>query len=479
MNEDTHQTNPTGPCNGLGQGDACTPANQPTWSDASFTFMRGAMLSLVIAIIAGCIGVLYRFPPVGQALREFGVQFTVFRPLHTGFVMAWIFLGGVAIVHRYLEDSAPPMTQGDHRRVTLQKRIWVFAAISAFLTISAGITSGREYIGFHWAISIPILLGWLLFAWTFFKNNLRGFINKPVYVTMWGAGMLFFLYTFTEQHAYLIPEIFEHPITELRLQWKSIGTLVGSFNLFVYGTLIFVGEKISGDKTYAHSKMAYALFAVGLLNSFTNFAHHTYHVPQSHTVKWISFVISMTEIIILLRVVWDISKSVGKRSSGVTYIPTRCFLTAVKWWTAAMVGSAILLSIPQPNSIVHGTHTIIGHAMGTEIGIDTMALLAALTWLLEDRKRQNGGEPSIRRERVTRRWAIGLNVSAACLVLWLHFMGIVEGQAEYLGELTPPLVAKMSPLIFTTAGFATAICLIAILMRVKSELCGHGHPCLD
>ena len=29
---------------------------------------------------------------------------------------------------------------------------------------------------------------------------------------------------------------------------------------------------------------------IGLLNSFTNYAHHTYHLPQSHVVKWVAFV---------------------------------------------------------------------------------------------------------------------------------------------------------------------------------------------
>ena len=45
-------------------------------------------------------------------------------------------------------------------------------------------------------------------------------------------------------------------------------TLVGSFNLFVYGSIIYIGERISRDPAYGHSKVAYGLFAIGLLNAF-------------------------------------------------------------------------------------------------------------------------------------------------------------------------------------------------------------------
>jgi nitric oxide reductase subunit B len=461
-----------------GTDDQCRPSGDLTWTDASFSLMRGGILALVITITVGCIGVLYRFPGLGQTLSKSGVQFTVFRPLHTSLAMAWIFLGGVAIVHRFLHDHAGPMTPGDQLRFRLQKWIWILTGIGAVVTISMGITSGREYLGFHPLFAIPIVLGWLLFAWNFFRATARRFLAQPVYVTMWSVGVLFFLYTFTEMYAYQIPEIFNHPLADIRLQWKGTGTLVGSFNLFVYGTLIFVGERVSGNKTYAHSRMAYLLFGVGLLNSFTNFAHHIYHVPGSTLVKQISYVVSMIEIVILLRVVFDISKMVSKRTAADTFIATRCFLTATKWWTAAMVGSAILLSVPKLNTLVHGTTAVTGHAMGTEIGIDTMALLAALTWLIEDRRRRKPDAASIRRDQVTRRWAIALNLSVASLIIWLHIAGIAEGVARYVGNPTSDAIKTMNPHLFATAGFATAICFIAVLLRVRRELCGPGHPCL-
>ena len=223
-----------------------------TWGQASIVLMRGAVLALAVALVAGAIGVLYYIPGVPDRLREAGFAFKTLRPVHTSFVMAWIFLGGVAVVHRYFEDHSELIDAGGRARLRAQVWLWVLAGVGSLVTIAMGITSGREYLGFHPVFSIPMLAGWLLFAFTFFKMTGRGFLDRPVYVTMWGVGVLFFVYTFVEQHAWLLPEVFTHPLTDLRLQWKATGTLIGSFNLFVYGSLIYVGERLSGDTRYAH-----------------------------------------------------------------------------------------------------------------------------------------------------------------------------------------------------------------------------------
>ena len=301
------------------------------------------------------------------------------------------------------------------------------------------------------------MVGWLLFTWNFFRATWRGFFGKPVYVTMWGVGILLFIYTFAEQHAWLLPGVGTDPIVDLRVQWKATGTLVGSFNLLVYGCMYYLASLIVGDNRYAHSKMAYALFGIGLLNSFTNFGHHTYHLPQSALVNWISFLVSMLEILILVRVIWDIAQSVLKRTDRRT--GATMFLSAARWWTFAMFFTAILLSIPPINSILHGTLAVSGHAMGAMIGIDSMILLAALSWILAERTCES-------------RWlkpiGIGFNVSAASLVAWLTIAGCVVGFTRYQRMPAPEWLTASNPVVFALTGIATAVflaLLTAIMLR--------------
>ncbi len=436
----------------------CIREVDPSRRYATLTFMRGSLVALGIALLSGVMGILYYIPAVARIMQRLGLHFTFLRPMHTTFVAAFIFLGGIAVVHRYLEDVAGPMGRAERLRLRVQVVLWAIAGLGIFVSLIAGIFSGREYIGFHPVLSIPIFLGWLCFAWNFFSHLGKGLLGRPVHVTMWAVGVLFFIYTFIEQHAWVMPGVFSDPLVDIRVQWKATGTLVGSFNLFVYGSMYFIACKISGDESYAHSRLAYALFGVGLLNSFTNFGHHTYHLPQSHTVKWISFVISMTEIIILARVVWDIAAMIKARLPGPANA-TQLFMNAAKWWTAFILVTAILISVPPVNALIHGTTVVMGHGMGAEIGIDAMALFAALSWMLSEivsrRGLGDGGLTVLESPRI-RRGIIGLNLGAAGLVGWLTISGLIIGVRRYDGLAPPELLSTVSPFILAFFGLVTA-----------------------
>ncbi|MDP6933673.1 MAG: cbb3-type cytochrome c oxidase subunit I, partial [Myxococcota bacterium] len=412
----------------MGFGAEALTGADPGRRYATLTLARGALTALAITLVVGLLGVFYTVPSVGVRMRELGVDFTALRPLHTGFAAAWVFLGGLTAVHRYLQEQAGPMTGGDRWRLRVQLVCWAVAGLGILVTLPLGITSGREYMGHHPWLSVPILVGWLAFTWNFFRVVGPGFFSRPIYVTMWGVGCLFFLYTFTEQHLWLLEGVFGDPVVDRRIQWKATGTLVGSFNLFMYGALVYAWEKLTGDDSYGHSRLAYALFGVGLLNSFTNFAHHTYHLPQSHAVKWIAFVVSMTELILFFRVVQELLISL-RGSERMCPDNTRLLLISAKWWTAAMVFSSVLISIPPLNALVHGTYAIAGHAMGTMIGIDTFVLLGVLIALLGEimDAREGVGAAQRLEHPAIRRTILGMNVATAALVGWLTLVGCLDG----------------------------------------------------
>jgi len=442
----------------------------PVRQFATVTFIRGGLIAIAVTLAAGILSALYSVPSLAPAFQSVGLDLRQLRPLHTVFASAWVFLGGVAVVHRYLQDQGPP-TRGDRIRLRIQVLCWAIAGAGILVTLLLGIGSGREYVGFHPVFSLFILIGWLCYAWTFFRVVGPRFWEQPVYITMWGVGMLFFIYTFAEQHAYLIPGIFADPLQDLRIQWKATGTLVGSFNLFVYGSVIYIGERISRDRAYGHSNTAYALLGIGLLNSFTNFAHHTYHLPESRLVRWISFVVSMLEIIVLTRAVYDLWKLV-RNPEDRAFCAARSFFTASKWWTCAIVFSAVVISIPPLNAIIHGTYAVTGHAMGAMIGIDTMILLGAAIWILAEhlQAREGEGASAVLHSPGMRRIVIGLNLSVAALVLWLHVIGVATGvtRATFApGEtyVPPAWVAASSGIGF--AAFGSLALLFFILLLVK------------
>ena len=440
---------------------ALTASKDRVRTYATLTFVRGALVSLAITLCAGAIGVLHYIPWATSFLGSLGFDFAKLRPIHTTFASAWIFLGGVAVVHHYLAEKGGPATQGDRRRLQIQVLLWALAGGLALSTLALGIGSGREYMGFHPAISIPILLGWLCFAWNFFRVTYKGFWSQPVYITMWGIGILFFTFTFIEQHAWLLPGVFSDPVVDLRVQWKACGTLVGSFNLFVYGSLYYLGERLSGDEKYAQSTLAYSLLGVGLLNSFTNFAHHTYHLPQNEVIKWIAFVVSMAEIIILARVMLDLVGLLRQRNQSPNDATTG-FVVSAKWWTFAMLVTSIGIAVPPLNALIHGTHVVTAHAMGTEIGIDSMVLFAAVTWLLADRTSANAVYERLHSKGV-RRSLVGLNCGLVLLVTWLFVSGTLTGLTRYQGQEAPEWLVVAGPAGFVAGGVLTALFVARLL----------------
>lgn len=439
---------------------------------ATMTFLRGGLIAIGVTLAAGILGALYSIPTLAPALQGWGLDMRQLRPIHTTFASAWIFLGGVAVVHRWLQDHGGAATPGDRIRLRIQVACWAIAGAGILATLLMRIGSGREYMGFHPIFSVFILAGWIAYTWNFFRVAGPGFFHRPVYMTMWGVGMLFFIYTFVEQHAYLLPAVFGDPVHDLRVQWKATGTLVGSFNLFVYGSIVYIGERISRDPTYGHSRIAYALLGVGLLNSFTNFAHHTYHLPQDHLVKWISFVVSMTEVIILARAVSDLWRLVRGRRDG-PFCAARGAFAASKYWTVGILFSSVLISVPPLNAIIHGTYVVTGHAMGATIGIDTMVLLGAVIWIIGEHLRASEGETAseVLHTPGVRLTVIGLNLAVVALVGWLHVSGAVTGVTR-LGlapdepYLAPAWLAAWNGVIFASTGALVLLFFSLLLARL-------------
>ena len=120
-----------------------------------------------------------------------------------------------------------------------------------------------------------------------------------------------------------------------------------------------------------------------------------------------------------------------------------------------------------------GTYAVTGHAMGATIGIDTMVLLGAIMWILSEHLQARDGEEASRTLHTPgmRRTVVGLNLSVAVLVLWLHVSGTVTGvtRAGFApGEiyLPPTWLAEWNGILFATTGFVALTFFVALLMKL-------------
>ncbi|MEO6133509.1 MAG: cbb3-type cytochrome c oxidase subunit I [Ginsengibacter sp.] len=334
------------------------------------TFMITALLLLSIGMIFGLTGGLQYILP--GFLKQY-LSFEKVRPLHVSSVVFWIILGAMASVLTYLQEHSGKKIKYPFL-LKLQYFLLIATLVSILISYCIGIFGGREYWEFHPLFALPIIAAWLMFIINFLAS-IGPLKKQPVYVWMWLTGLIFFLFTFLESYLWIFPYFRNNVVTDMTIQWKSYGSMVGSWNMLIYGSSIYLMDKISGNKKYSHSGIAFALYFTGLFNLMFNWGHHVYTLPTMSYVKHIGYAVSMTELVLLGRIIylWRSSLSTAKKHF---YQTTYRFLAAADVWIFLTLALAVCMSVPAINVYTHGTHITVGHTMGATIGINTMLLLA-------------------------------------------------------------------------------------------------------
>ena len=425
-------------------------ANEQTTVESSIglRFIRLGMLALAAGMFFGVIGGFqFLFP---EFLRE--LLFTKTRPLHVSLVVSWIFLIAIGGIYFYLPR---------HNRLQLYStraaswHFWGFlmtgvAILGCYLS---GRFGGREYFEFPPVLSVPIFLTWILFGVNYFMTVRQDKESWPVYYWMWGTGIVFFFITFTEAHLWLVPFFRENMVREITVQWKSYGALTGSWNMLVYGTALYVATRIGGNDKPARSKLAFSLYFLGLFNLMFGWAHHTYLVPMETWIRTFAYAVSMTELFIFGKIIWDWRGSLEEWRKH-RHCAAYRFLFAADIWVFINLGLALIISVPALNLFTHGTHITVAHAMGSTIGINTMILLASIFFIIREEV------PQAVHAGCSRQVTIGFwtaNLSLAVFFAALVLAGI--GKGAYSGVSFQEMMLGIRPflLVFAVSGVTLMI----------------------
>ena len=340
-----------------------------------FYFIAVGLISLLLGLLCGLLaGFQYVLP---DFIKE-ALPFTVLRPLHTLFVVSWILLSAIGGIYYYIQNANQNLVKW---------HFWVFILTGIGITVSylSKNFEGKEYLEFPSYFYFPIALGWILFGVNYFRTMIPHFKNWPAYYWMWGTGIVFMIYHFTEAHLWMLPYFRNNYIQNISMQWKAGGSYVGSWNMLVYGTALYVMSKISTDETCATSKKAFFFYLLGLTNLMFGWAHHIYIIPNAPWIRYFAYSISMTEWIVIISIIYDWKKSLSEEKK-INYSLAYRLMIVADIWVFLNLLLALLLSIPSINLFTHGTHITVAHSMGTTIGINTLILLSSIAYLLETEK---------------------------------------------------------------------------------------------
>lgn len=389
---------------------------------ASRIFLLLALGYLCLGLLFGIVGALQYLLP-GFLKDQLSFQKT--RPLHVYLVISWIFTAAQAGLYYYLPRISD-------RPLAWQPGVWLHFFMQGTISITiiilflTGRFGGREYLEFPPLVGLFIFISWLPFAFNFFATLKPRFHIAPVYIWSWSTGIVFFLITLSEAYLWIVDYFGTNIIRDITVQWKAMGSMVGSWNMLVYGTGMYIMEKISGDKIPNRSPLAFFFYFLGLTNLMFNWGHHTYIVPAAPWVKTISYIISMTEMLILAQLIrnWRSTLTAARRNAHI--LPYR-FLAFADLWIFLNLILAILISVPALNYYTHGTHITVAHAMGTTIGINTMLLFASVYFIL---LKENPPWVETRKKLITRA-VILINITL--FIFWISLLG--SGLVKIAGKI--------------------------------------------
>ncbi len=426
--------------------------------EIGIVFILLALLSLIGGVFFGSLSALQFIIP--GFMNDF--PFFKSRPLHVSLVVSWIFLSAIGGIYYYLPRYCKlPLFSNKLPRFHFW--IFLFTGIVILGCYIIGKFGGRKYWEFPPILAVPIVISWILFGFNYFKTVARKVGEWPVYLWMWGTGILFFLFTFCESYLWIFPYFRDNIVRDITVQWKAYGALVGSWNMLVYGTVIFLMERIKGDESIARSRLSFLMYFLGLTNLLFGWAHHIYVVPTNPFIRNFAYFISMTELIILGRIIWNWKSSLTAAKKDFYLIPYK-FIVASDFWILANLILALTISVPAINIFTHGTHITVAHAMGSTIGINTMILLASSVFLIADISKH---EYSLTEKKIITGGFWVLNIFLTIFFLALLFAGAEKGMLIVEDKLNfQEIMQHISPYLtlFTLAGLGifVGILLIAI-----------------
>ncbi|TDQ25401.1 cbb3-type cytochrome c oxidase subunit I [Tenacibaculum caenipelagi] len=424
----------------------------------ALTFLVFALVTLALGILFGLLASLqYIFPTFIKSV----IPFSKMRPFHVTTVISWIILAATGSIYFYMVKEEK-LSLFSFKLPKAHLLLFLATGVTIYFSFMLGYTEGREYLSFSPILTIPVLLGWILFGLNYFKTLRKSVKNWPVYYWMWGTGIVFMVYHLCEAHFWLIPSFKEHFVKDIAVQWKSYGSFVGSWNMLVYGISIYIMCKIKGDEKLARGKKAFFFYFLGLTNLMFGWAHHTYIIPMQPWIRYVAYGISMTEWIILAHIIysWKQSLSIQKQEE---YPIAYKFLVVADLWVFLNLILALVFSIPAINFFTHGTHITVAHSMGTTIGINTSILFASLFFIASKLK------PDFTFKKI-KQYVTLYNVSLLLFWVVLLMAGIKKSHWMYFTKNV--LFSEMQESLFYVyiAFFSFGLLLVISILRIITPL---------
>jgi len=426
---------------------------------AARRYLVSSAVWLCVAVLGGLFSAIQLFSP--DTLKNIAVlEFGRVRPVHTS-LMLFGFVGMMATgACLYITSVMLNTRLYSERLANLSLWVMNLALLGGTLTLPLGITQGREYAEWTWAVDVLIVVALLLLLYVIVMTVLHR-KEKLIYVSVWYiVGAVLWTVSF-----YPMGNVMWHPKTgALEGTVDAIWLWFYGHNIFglyltplVVAILYYMMPRIAKRPLYSHTLSLIGFWT--LLAFYAHIgAHHLLQAPVPLWLKTLSVIDSVAMIIPVATVLvnlWLTTKdSLGEFARSV---PGKWIYTGgVCYLLVCLQGP--LQSLPSVQRYAHFNNWVVGHAHIAVLGFAGMIALGGLWYVL----------PSVSGRRL-------YSMTLANLQFWMILVGIVgffavltiagliQGSAWVNGETEYRVLPTISPYMGLRLAFGLVIILAAFI----------------
>lgn len=129
-------------------------------------FLTLSITALILGILFGLFSALQYVIP--DFLKNY-IPFSKMRPFHVTSVISWVILCATGSIYYFL-TQVEKLNIYSNKLIKLHFIIFLLTGIGVYISFITGKMEGKEYLAYTPILTLPILIGWLMFGINYFKT---------------------------------------------------------------------------------------------------------------------------------------------------------------------------------------------------------------------------------------------------------------------------------------------------------------------
>jgi cbb3-type cytochrome c oxidase subunit I len=440
---------------------------------ASRNFLFSAIFWLTFADTVGLIAAIEMISPDFLA----GIPWLVFgrmRAMHTnGVLFMWLSMAQVGvffyIVPRLCGTKLYSETLGNITVI-----LWNVMGIGAYLTLSNGLTQGREYAELIWPLDVMVMTALLLAGYNIYRTIMAR-KEKKLFVSLWyimgtmiWMPMLYFVGNVMWQPILLpgpqtniagFPSGSLTGINDVSWQWFYGHNVLGYwFTTSGVATVYYLVPVITRSPLYSHLLSLIGFWSIAFFYGLVG-QHHILQTPTPAWMKTLAVVGSLglfIPVITFLTNIWMTMR--GNWGKIYESLPLKYVMAGTVFYFITCIQGPFQ-AIQGFNRLIHFTNWIVGHAHLALLGTFSFWAMGAIYYIIPVTLKRRIYNPGLAEVQF---WV--LLSGFLLMMLSLQIGGLLQGAAWLNGDSVYKVLPSLKPYL-TARAISGALIVISGVMQ--------------